>query len=383
VHLTELLSNETLRQSEFPVTCDKVFLAHAAVAPLPHRVATAIRTYAALCTRDDQETILPPQQIQRCRDLAARLLNARPEEIAIIGPTSLGLSLVAAGLAWRNGDNVLFYPEDYPSNVYPWMALARHGVEPRQIKTTTLGQIQPQDVLNQINHRTRLVALASCHFISGHRIDLQTIGTELRKRNVLFCVDAIQTLGAFPTTVEYVDFLAADAHKWLLGPCAAGLLYVRKEIQEQLNPVLLGWHNVKCPNFVALEELVLRHDARRYEAGSQNLLGLTGLHASLELLLELNVNLIANELLRKRNLLLAALLNKGYNVLGHDSNPSNASAILSFSRPGADLEKLHQTLAASDIVTSLRTDRAGNRYLRISPHCYNSDAELHRFLDAL
>jgi selenocysteine lyase/cysteine desulfurase len=383
VHLTELLSNETLRQTEFPVTRDKVFLAHAAVSPLPQRVATAIRTYAARCTDDDQETLLPPQQIHRSRELAAQLLNARPEEIALVGPTSLGLSLVAAGLTWRNGDNVLFYPDDYPSNVYPWMALARHGVEPRQLKTAALGQIQPQDVLDQIDQRTRLVALASCHFISGHRIDLQAIGTELRKRNVLFCVDAIQTLGAFPTSVEHVDFLAADAHKWLLGPCAAGLLYVRKDIQDQLNPVLLGWHNVRCPDFVAHDELILRRDARRYEAGSQNLLGVTGLHASLELLLELDVNLIAEELLRKRNFLLPALLNKGYDVLGHDAKPANSSAILSFSRPDADLEKYHQTLVASGMITSLRIDRAGNRYLRIAPHCYNSDTELHRFLDAL
>ena len=100
------------------------------------------------------------------------------------------------------------------------------------------------------------------------------IGEFLRSRNILFCLDAIQTLGAFPTTVEHVDLLAADAHKWLLGPCGAGLLYVRREIQERVNPPIYGWHNVRCPDFVAQEQIVVRSDSRKYEAGTHNLLGI-------------------------------------------------------------------------------------------------------------
>src|SRR5207248_6782846 len=169
-----------------------------------------------------------------------------------------------------------------------------------------LGRHRTIAVNGQVDEQTRLVALASCHFVSGFRIDLQGIGQFLRKRNILFCVDGIQTLGAFPTTVEHIDFLAADAHKWLLGPCAAGILYVRKGLQERLNPRVFGWHNVRCPNYIAQEEMVFRPDARRYEAGTQNLLGLVGLHASLELLLELGIENIAAELLRKRALLVPA-----------------------------------------------------------------------------
>jgi selenocysteine lyase/cysteine desulfurase len=300
-----------------------------------------------------------------------------------VGPTSLGLSFVASGLRFRKGDNVLIYFEDYPSNVYPWMALAEQGVQVRLMNNRELGQIRLKDVIGQVDEQTKLVALASCHFISGYRIDLAGIGAALHQRKIPFCVDGIQTLGAFPTPVEHVDFLAADAHKWLLGPCAAGVFFVRKSMQERLRPAVYGWHNVRCPNFVAQEQIVYPSDARRYEAGSANLLGLVGLHASLELLLELGVDAIAAELLRKRALVVPQLQAKGYSVVQGDAPKENASGIVSFHKAGVDLPALHQKLLDANIVTSLRGDRSGQRYIRLSPHFYNTDAELHRVLEML
>jgi len=381
--LPEILSSEPLRQQEFPVARDKIFLAHAGVCPLPLRVAHAIRDYAALCTQGDQETLFPAQQMHRSRELAARLLDARPEEIAFVGPTSLALSFVAAGLDLKQNDAILIYFDDYPANVYPWMALAERGVEVRLLNTRELGRIRPIDVLGQVDEHTRLVALASCHFVSGYRIDLNAIGQALHQRNILFCVDAIQTLGAFPTTVEHIDFLAADAHKWLLGPCAAGIFFVRKSLQERLHPTVFGWHNVRCPNYVAQEEMVFRADARRYEAGSQNLLGLVGLNAAMELVLEIGIENIAAELLRKRALLVPALRNKGYSVLNAEEPLANASGIVTFYRDGVDMAPLYEKLEAADIITSLRSNRAGRKYLRLSPHFYNTDAELGRLLEML
>src|SRR5208337_3294296 len=224
--VAEILANEELRLREFPVARDKIFLAHAGVCPLPRRVAQAIADCAMRGTTGDQETLVVPGRLNDARRLASQLLNCQPDEIALVGPTSLALSFVAAGLNFRKGDNILIYHDDYPSNVYPWMALAGRGVEVRLLNTRGLGVIRPQDVMGQLDENTRLVALASCHFISGYRLEHQAIGKFLRGRGILFCLDAIQTLGAFPTTVEHVDFLAADAHKWLLGPCGAGLLYV-------------------------------------------------------------------------------------------------------------------------------------------------------------
>ena len=381
--LPELRSNEELRRHEFPVARDKIFLAHAGVCPLPRRVSEAIRDYASRCVQGDQETLLPALQLRHTRELAGRLLNARPEEIAFVGPTSLALSFVAAGLPWKRNDNVLIYFDDYPANVYPWMALAQRGVEVRFLSTREPGRIGPLEVLGQADERTRLVALASCHFVSGYRLDLDAIGQALHQRNILFCVDGIQTLGAFPTTVEHVDFLAADAHKWLLGPCAAGILYVRASLQEQLRPTVFGWHNVWCPDYLAQEELVLRADARRYEAGTQNLLGLVGLHAALELLAGIGLDNIAAELLRQRTLLVPALRNKGYTVLHADAPPAHASGIVTFYRDGADMAGLCERLEAANVIVSLRTDRSGRKYIRFSPHFYNTDAEIQRALELL
>jgi len=307
--LKEILTSEELRRHEFPVVRDKIFFGHAGVCPLPRRVADAVSECARQGTLGDQEAFML-HRLDDARKLAAQLLNCQPDEIALVGPTSLGLSLVASGLNFRKGDNIVIYHDDYPSNVYPWMALAQKGAQVRLLNTRGLGVIRPVDVMGQVDENTRLVALASCHFISGYRLEHQAIGKFLRERGILFCLDAIQTLGAFPTTVENVDFLAADAHKWLLGPCGAGVLYVRRELQEKLNPPVYGWHNVRNPNFVAQEQIVFRNGAVKYEAGTQNLLGLVGLIAALEIALEVGVETIAAELLRKRDLLVPALQKK-------------------------------------------------------------------------
>jgi cysteine desulfurase / selenocysteine lyase len=381
--IAELQSNEALRLQEFPVAKEKVFLAHAGVCPLPRRVAEKIREYASACTLGDQETLGPAFQMERTRALAARLLNAKSEEIAFVGPTSLGLSYVAAGMQFKRHDNVVIYLDDYPSNVYPWMALTNRGVQVRFITTRDLGCVTPIDVERQMDENTRLVALASCHFLTGWRIDLQGIGKMLRRRQVWFCVDGIQTVGAFPTTVENIDFLAADSHKWMLGPCAAGLLYVRKELQDYLRPAMYGWNNVHCPDFITQEKIVLRDDARRYEAGSTNLLGLVGLHAAMELLLEVGIDNISAELLRKRAWLVPVLREKGYQVLCGDVPEPRASGIISCLKPGANMEELHQRLLGKNIAASLRSDRAGNKYLRLSAHFYTTDAELNRLVELL
>ncbi len=381
--LSEILSNEELRRHEFPVVQDKVFLAHAGDCPLPRRVAEAIAQYARQSATGDQEKFVYPAILEQGRKLAAQLLNCQTDEVAFVGPTSLGLSFIASGLKLRRGDNILIYFDDYPSNVYPWMALADQGVEVRLMNTRGLGVIRSRDVMGQVDENTRLVALASCHFISGYRVDFQAIGNYLHGRNILFCLDAIQSLGAFPTTVEQVDLLAADAHKWLLGPCGAGVLYVRRSLQEKINPPIYGWNNVRCPNFVAQEQIVLRNGSQKYEAGTHNLLGIVGLVAAMELILELGVENIARELLRKRALLIPALQAKGCTVLQPDAKPDVASGIVSFSKPGSDLATLHQRFQDAGIVTSLRGDRTGQQYIRLSPHCYNTDAELQRALEQI
>lgn len=381
--ISELFADEELRRHEFPVTREKVFLAHAGVCPLPRVVSEAIRDYALQSTLGDQETLIPAFKMGETRSLAAKLLHAKASEISFVGPTSLALSMVAAGLPWRKNDNIVVYFDDFPSNVYPWMALADKGIQVRGVIAPSLGKIEPIDVLSQIDENTRLVALASCHFASGYRIDLNEIGELLHARGVLFCVDAIQTLGAFPTTVEHIDFLAADAHKWMLGPCAAGLLYVRQSLQDRLKPAVFGWNNVKCPSFIAGEAIQLETGGQRYEPGSANLLGLVGLHAAMDLIQDVGVDQIAAELLRKRAWLVPALKERGFGVLGGGSTDRNASGIIGITHQTLDLGAVQKRLTAMGIIASERSDRAGRKYLRISPHFYNTDTELNRFLACL
>lgn len=381
--IADLLRDEALRHHEFPVTREKVFLAHAAVCPLPRRVADAMNAHVSAAMLDDQEATIPAGAITRTRQLLASMTGAQTEEIALVGPTSLGLSYVAAGLRFRRNDNIIIYHDDYPSNVYPWMALAEKGVQVRFLNVRELGRIRDLDVLGQVDENTRLVALASNHFISGWRIDVDKIGRALRAKNILFCLDAIQTLGAFPVSLKHVDFMAADAHKWLLGPVSAGVLYVRKELQERLQPVVHGWHNVRCADYIAAEEIVFTPDARRYEAGSINIAGYLGFKAALELLVEVGVDNIANELLRKRAVVVPKLRAKGWTVLHAEAPEANQSGIITFHKDGEDLRALHQRLREQGLFTSLRTDRERRHYLRLSPHFYNTDEELQRVVDAL
>jgi cysteine desulfurase/selenocysteine lyase len=380
--LAEILSNEELRRHEFPVCKNKTFLSHAAVCPLPRRVAQAMNDCINEATLGDQEAFVL-HKLEDARKAGAQLLNCQPDEVSLVGPTSLGLSFVAAGLNFRKGDNVLIYHDDYPSNVYPWMALAEKGVKVRLLNVRHLGQIRKIDVIGQVDENTRLVALASNHFISGHRIEHDAIGSFLRERGILFCLDAIQTLGAFPTPVDHVDFLAADAHKWLLGPCGAGVFYVKRDLQEKLNPPVYGWHNVRNPNFVAQNAIEFRQGAAKFEAGTHGLIGVIGLLSAMELALEVGVENIARELCRKRAWLVPELLKKNYTVLNADAKVENASSITSFFTAGQDMAGLHQKLSENGVVASLRTDRKGQKYIRLSPHFYNTDAELQRVVELL
>ncbi|HEX7863193.1 MAG TPA: aminotransferase class V-fold PLP-dependent enzyme [Verrucomicrobiae bacterium] len=381
--LEELQSNEELRNHEFPITREKTYLAHAAVCPLPRRVSEAISNYAIGSSAIQQEAVMAPGWLTETRQLAAKFLGVKMEEVAFVGPTSNALSMFAAGLSFKRNQNILIYGDDYPSNVYPWMKLAERGVQVRYLNIRELGIIRARDVIGQVDENTRLVAISSCHFLSGYRAEIDEIGKYLRKRGVLLSVDAIQTLGAFETPLANVDFAAADAHKWLLGPCAAGLMYVRHDVQERVEPTAFGWHNVRTPNFVTQEEINYKPDARRYEAGTHNLLGIVGIRAALELLLEVDLELIGRELARKRAWLVPELEGKGYTVLNAKASPANASGIVSFFKAGADMGELHGLLERHNVITNLRVDREGQKYIRVSPHFYNTDTELRRVLELL
>jgi selenocysteine lyase/cysteine desulfurase len=381
--LTSLLSDTELRHRLFPITKSRIFMAHAAVTVLPGPVAEAMSALIQRCSEDFRDFSETLALIQRTRESAARLINASPDEIALLGPTSLGLSLVANGITWAPGDEVVCYLDDYPANVYPWMNLRDKGVQIRFIEPAHVGELTVEALQRVLTPKTKLVAFASCSFLSGFRIDIAAIGQLLRERGILFCLDAIQTLGAFPTTVEYVDFLSADAHKWLLGPLAIGVVYVRKELFEVCRPTLLGAWNLKAPNFVAQNQIEFVEGAQRYEPGVLNLPGVAGMKASIDFLLEIGIDKIAQRILSIRSRLVSGLTELGFTLLGENNAPMHQSGIITVTHPTRNVISEHKRLLENGIVCSPRQDRQGNQYLRFSPHFYNSEDEIDRVLDVL
>jgi cysteine desulfurase/selenocysteine lyase len=380
--LETLLTDESVRRREFPVVADKVFLAHAAVCPLPACVVRALRAYLEEVGRGGQFEYLHASAEVQARSLAAAMLGALPEEIAFVPSTSAGLSMVAGGLTWRPGDSVVIAEGDFPSNVYPWLRLQRLGVRVRSIPTRGDGLVTLQDVAAQVDDSTRLVALSSVHFATGAHMDIDAIGRYLETRGVLFCVDAIQSLGAVPLSARHVDFLVADAHKWLLGPQGIGILFVRRSRFACLEPILLGWKSMNSEKDFVRNKHDLAPTARRYEPGSLNALGLIGLHAALQMLQHVGVAAIAERLKSLRNYLVPALQHKGYEVVAHapDATPSG---IVSFRHDGKNLQHLHRALDACKIIVSLREDPRSRQCLRIAPHFYNTHGELEQLLAQL
>lgn len=377
-----LYPDEAQRQALFPVCREQVYFAHAGVTALPKCVADAICDYTQQSSEKPQEFGEVLRDVKQARKTCAAFIGAEPEEIALLGPTSLGLSLFANGLPWREGDEVLCYHGDYPANVYPWLELRRRGVIVRYLEPERAGEITPELVAAALTEKTRLVALASCHFFTGYRPDIAAIGALLQARGVLFSVDAIQTLGAFPMSVEHVDFLSADAHKWLLGPLAIGIVYVKKRHFELLRPTLLGAWNVQSPNFQAQEEIVFVPTAQRYEPGVLNIAGIYGMAAAIDLVMSHGHERVAARLLELKAHLVAQLEPLGFEIVGPKSG-ANASSITTFRHPTASGAQLFSALEKARIVASLRHDRAGREHLRFSPHFYNTEAEIDRAVGVL
>jgi cysteine desulfurase/selenocysteine lyase len=381
--IDHILANPALRQRLFPVTRERIFLAHAGVAPLPSPTVDALKHEAERASFA-QETPEFLSQIESIRRVGARLINATSDEVALLGPTSLGLNLVANGLQWQQDDEVVFYPDDYPANVYPWQALAQRGARVIPLQPERLGEITPDLVLKALTPRTRLVALASCHFLTGFRLDYETIGEELSRRGILFCLDAIQSLGATTVDVRHIDFLAADSHKWMLGPLGAGIFYVKRRHFEKLRPSLLGSWNILSPGFVAQPEIVFENTARRYEPGALNLLALHGMKASLELILGLGVKQIEARLLDLRTFAEDQLLARGFRVYGHANRRSQKSGIVTLMIENPETAAAHvRRLRENRIDVSLRQSRAGTSCLRLSPHFYNTESEIEEVVKVL
>jgi len=312
------------------------------------------------------------------RRLAAQLINADPLDIAFVKNTSEGIGIVAEGLSWQAGDNMVTAAEEYPANIYPWMNLNDRGVEVRLVAGRDR-RLWLDDFKALMDARTRLVSVSSVEFASGFRNDLNGLGALCRERGILFFVDAIQSLGVLPLDVQQtpIDFLAADGHKWLLGPEGAAIFYVRRKLVERLHTIGVGWNSIIGARDFSRIDFRLKPHAGRWESGSLNVAGITALGASLALLLEIGIPAIAERVLELTDYLCDKAQRAGCEVYS-SRRPEDKSGIVSIMLPGADVRQTVKQCRAEGIVVNQRAGR-----VRISPHCYNTHGEIDRLVDTL
>lgn len=369
---------ETWRE-QFPITRNYNFQNHAAVCPLSKRAADAGREYFTLAEHHAYVHQGFFRRVEQIRQSAARLINAQPDEIAFIKNTSEGICFVANGLSWTSGDNVVLANVEFPANVYPWQALQSRGVQMRMVLEED-GRIPIEQVMSAINSRTRVVAVSSVQYASGYRTDLATLGEYCQSKGVFLCVDAIQSLGAFPIDVKgmNIDFLAADGHKWLLGPEGAGLFYVRRELQGYLRPTTIGWLSVRNAFDFGRYQFEFKDSAARYESGSYNLAGTFALGAAIDLALEIGIENISRRLIRLTDRLAAGVVEKGYRVVS-SRRPTEASAIVAFVSDTHDPKQIQAHLQSEHRI--IIAERSGR--LRASPHYYNTEREIDQLVETL
>lgn len=370
----------------FPILRRWNFFNHAGVSPLPNVAAEAFHEFAH---HAEQAAYLGSSwyaEIEKLRQSMAAMINARRDEVAFVKNTSEGISIVAQGIDWQWGDKVVSTAVEYPANVYPWMEQVRsHGVKLVQVPEEDDGHgrrfVPVEKIIEAASDpKCRLIALSHVEFASGQRMDLKTIGEFCRKNGKLFSVDAIQSLGIIPIDVQAmnIDYLAADGHKWLLGPEGAGVFYCRSDLIERTRPVLIGWMNVVDAQKYGDYNYSLRSDAGRFECGSHNVPGLLSLKASVDLIRELSVEAISQRIKELTDRLILGLMTAGYQVVS-PRKELEWSGIVSFTSSKHNHDQIVVALRKQQ-----RTEIAVREgRLRVSPHFYNTNEQIDKLIASL
>ena len=363
----------------YPITRQYAYLDHAAIAPLATPVRSTVEVFLGRMAEEPFDRVHWERFRGQVRGRIAELLSVGPESIAFTRNTTTGLGLVAAGLDWEQGDNIVGVNREYPANIYPWMGLKRKGVELRLYQAEQ-GRIDVKALLRLCDQRTRVLAISAVQFWSGFRTDLAALGAALKGRDVLLVVDAIQAVGALRLDLHatLVDFLCAGAQKWLLGPIGVGFAYVGPRMLERMHPLTIGTDSVVRDEEYFDYDLTLKPDARRFEEAAPNYLGILGMGAAVNLLLRAGTVAVEEGVLRLADRLRDELPRRGYELVQKPTLPSERSGIVSFRHPRMVPAELHARLREAGVIISLRSD-----FLRASPHYYNSDEDLDRLLEAL
>ena len=360
--------------ADFQLDDDIIYLNHAAVAPWPRRTLQAVQAFAHdSATLGSKHYLQWLETEQHLRERLRALINApAADDIALLKNTSEALSVVAFGLDWKTGDNVVSSNEEFPSNRVVWEALSRKGVSLRQADLRDTET--PEDALfSQVDEHTRLIAISSVQYASGLQLDLRRIGEFCQRHGILFCVDAIQSLGAvqFDAQAIHADFAMADGHKWMLGPEGLAVFYCRAELRERLKLYQYGWHMTDAYVDFDRRDWQPANTARRFECGSPNMLGIHALEASLAVLQEHGMKVIEERVLANARLLMNAIDTSPSLALLTDPTPGRYAGIVTFRHRERDNESLFKHLTEHGVMCA---QRGGG--IRFSPHYYTPQEKI-------
>jgi selenocysteine lyase/cysteine desulfurase len=375
------MSYDELIKHEFPLDENIVYLNHAAVSPWPLRTTNAVKAFAEENTRYGAQNYLSWLGTEKkLRGQLQRLINApSTDDIAILKNTSEALSVVASGLNWQSGDNIVSSDEEFPSNRIPWLAQAKHGVEFREIDIADTDSPE-QALIEACDDKTRLITISSVEYGTGRRLDLKKIGQFCSDNNILFCVDAIQSLGALPFDAQaiHADFVMADAHKWMLGPEGIAIFYCKSEVRHLLELHQFGWHMVKDVGNYDSKEWQPSDTAQRFECGSPNMLGIHALSASLSLIEEIGIENSSENIINNISYIIDNIKNvEGLSFVSPTEKP-NYAGIVTFNIEGQDMPALYSNLMNNKVICA---NRAGG--IRFSPHFYTSQNTIDKGLEVL
>jgi len=363
---------------QFPILAEGLYFNHAAIGPWPRCTSRAVQAFAE--ENMSQGSLNYREWIDRENTLRKRLAvlvgTSFPEDIALLKNTTEGISTVAWGIDWQPGDNVVLPRGEFPSNRLPWLAQAARGVEIREVDIRAAENAESA-LIEAMDQETRLLSVSAVQWSDGFRLNLESLGAACRQRNILFFVDAIQQLGALPLDVDacQIDFLAADAHKWLLAPEGIALFYCRQSARPRLTLQQQGWHMFDHPWLFDRKDWTPARSAKRFEAGSPNSIGQAALLASVNLLLDYGMDKVGGRVLSNTDFLLKNLGKEPEIKLTSRTEPERRSGIVSFMHDRIPAKELHRALSAAGVSCVVR-----DQSIRLSPHFYQDEKHLSDFM---
>ncbi len=366
-------------RKQFSITNNHFFFNHASISPMPQVTVRAIQEFNEdIMHHGNMHERRWIRQVEKTREMYARLINAEPNEIAFIKSTSQAISIICKGMKFRKGEKILTADVEFPANIYPWMAMTPKGVEIKFVGARD-GRIDPKDIERSIDARTKIIALSLVEYGSGFRNYVEEIGEICKKRGIFFYLDGIQGVGAIPVDVKKfnVDFMSVAASKWLFGPQGVAILYIRKDIIDEIRYEEVSWRSVIEEESRKSYRMDSKGSARKFEGDNVNFSGIIGLGATLKFREKIGNNNIYRMLSKNVDLIFEELKRRKYLIFGPVSR-SERAGIISVTHSEFSCEELVRRLRAENIIVSIR-----NNHLRISPHFYQTEDELDFLFEVL